>query len=267
MSGSENPYASPIEVSTRPPASGRNSIRPFSLANVSGFVCVALLGISALLNFASLGSNWSQYQLLLRDQRGQPITEQEAISNYVRQLWLTRLEFGSYLVAAVSFCVWVYRAHRNLPALGSTYLEFSHTGAFGWYFCPFLCYFKPYLATREIATGSDPDRGNPGDATFRRGRNLPILPWWWAGFVAMNAIGIVLFHAGRIDTESLTIFTQLSMVDNLVTAVTGILACVVVVGINRRQQESYAMILTQPEIVVPASQPQAEVNEFLDSLQ
>ena len=77
----------------------------------------------------------------------------------------------------MTFCVWIYRAHGNLTALGATNLRFSPAWAVGWYFVPIMNLFRPYQVMKELWEESDPRA------------ELTLVKWWWGlwivgGFVS-----------------------------------------------------------------------------------
>jgi hypothetical protein len=79
--------------------------------------------------------------------------------------------------------MWIYRASRNVRALGAVGLKHSAGWAVGSYVVPFVNLVLPFLAMREIWRASL-DPGNWQDA-----RSTPLLGWWWFLWLANGASG------------------------------------------------------------------------------
>jgi Domain of unknown function (DUF4328) len=105
-----------------------------------------------------------------------------------------------FVLAAIVWLVWQYRAHVNLRALGAQGLAFPPAGAVGSWFVPVGNLVLPYLAMRELWRAADPEAG-PSD--WKRVRTTPLLPLWWVGWwsgVALGAIGAGKAHGGGAAT-------------------------------------------------------------------
>jgi hypothetical protein len=189
MSQADNPYASPQEVSAAAGSIYRRGVVPFASGHFRAMCAVVLLSLCILVDIGLFASSWAQYDMLKSAQHGKLVTPQVAEVNDNRQRTLAVSELAIYALTAIAFLCWVHRAHRNLPALGMTHLEFSPAGAVAWYFCPIANYFKPYMAMRELACSSDPERSSFNDAEYHSGRNPAVVPWWWAAFVTIRLCG------------------------------------------------------------------------------
>ena len=78
-----------------------------------------------------------------------------------------------YVATTVLFGVWIYRAARNLRALGASNLRFGPGMAVGSYFIPILNLFMPFQAMKEIWNASR----TPLSKNLRAGNSL--LTMWW----------------------------------------------------------------------------------------
>lgn len=149
----------------------------------------------------------------------------------------------------IMFLIWLYRCHKNLPALGAENLEFSPGWAVGWWFIPFLCLYKPFQVVREVWNESDPDVA-PDDIRFHVAPGAPtLMVLWWALFLIGNFISSVPnFFWGHLESfregfRSALIATIVSSIVQVASAGT---ALMVVRGINQRQDERYTKWQTMP---------------------
>ncbi len=269
MSQADNPYASPQEASAAPVGTYRRDVIPFASGHFRAMCAVVMLSLGILANIGLFASSLAQYHLLEGAQHGRLVTAEAAEVNDNRQRTLAVCELAVYVLTAIAFLCWVHRAHRNLPALGMTHLEFSPAGAVGWYFCPIANYFKPYMAMRELACSSDPERSGFNDAEYRAGRNPAVVPWWWAAFVAMGLCGYLLrFNENPKGLDDALNLTRILLVDMVISVVAGVLAILVVMGIDARQDERYRRICENPTLIAPdAATAPAYVDDFLNSLE
>src|SRR5207249_600962 len=108
-----------------------------------------------------------------------------------------------FVLTAVVWLVWQYRAHANLRAIGAQDLRFSPITAVGSWFVPVGNLLLPYLAVRELWKGSDPEAGVT-DWKGRRTTPLVALWWvgWWAG-IALGATGLRSVPGGAPTTSEL----------------------------------------------------------------
>lgn len=148
------------------------------------------------------------------------------------------LVFGSTIVF---FCMWLYRASRNLVALGTPRhaLEYSPGWAVGSFFVPFVNLVVPYRAVRETWAKSEPAVGDetymspspPGGPAFMK--------LWWAFWLISNFASNAAFRVS-LSAETPEAMLAARWVD-LVAIPPSILAAVfaimVVRDINRRQEE------------------------------
>jgi len=95
---------------------------------------------------------------------------------------------GFFLLAAVTFCVWLVRAIRNAQAASPMGLSFSPRWAVWCFFIPILCLWKPYQAMRELWCASNSPRG-----WHVRERSW-VLPLWWTAWMLACAMGQSLFR-------------------------------------------------------------------------
>ena len=106
----------------------------------------------------------------------------------------------SILVCIVLFCVFSYRATKNVHLFGED-IDMKPGWAVGWYFIPFANLFKPYQAMTEMWTGSfasgtfstntsDFSDGNPKWAPPKT------LPIWWGCWIVGNIVSNISMRMG-----------------------------------------------------------------------
>jgi Domain of unknown function (DUF4328) len=210
---------------------------PYDSARWRVTVVIGLFGFGILLAILMLVVHFQQFYLMERIGSEQPFTEEEIEANYIWQFGLSLLWLLWYLITIVAFLMWTHRAHRNLPSLDATELEFTPPGAAGWYFVPFLNLFKPYQAMREIYNASVPSDSHEGGSEWRR-RNAPALvKTWWALFLFMNFVSNAVLRAElHADTAGAYQFVAAaSMVDCTISIAAMLAAASMAWSITRRQ--------------------------------
>jgi len=146
-----------------------------------------------------------------------------------------------FISAGVVYSFWVYRAYKNLRALGHTYTDFTPGSAVGYFFVPFVNLWKPYQAVSEIWTKSDPSESSSGSA---------VVGLWWACFLILgfaNWIGTSLISARAPDAGFPLVV--ISMIANVGA---GILLIAIIVGVHRRQEERLRLLKENPDQITSA---------------
>jgi hypothetical protein len=150
---------------------------------------------------------------------------------------------GTVLLATiVIWCIWQYRAHSNLRALGADDLKYRPGWAVGWWFIPGAWWVVPPRVMSELWRASEP---TAGAIDWKEKRWPPLLALWWLAALAYFPL-IVSFssaapHLGAslaqlIHQESLGIATD---GDRLIA---GIVALFLVRGVIRRQEQKRSRV-------------------------
>ncbi|HEU5116180.1 MAG TPA: DUF4328 domain-containing protein, partial [Isosphaeraceae bacterium] len=130
---------------------------------------ILMLWASLAFEVLSLFGDYAQLRLI-----SGPFTEAEAEANDNRQSLIGVGYLVVFLVTAITFLKWIYRANLNSRGFGAQNMQFSPRGAVGYYFVPFVNLVRPYQAMKEIwqiSHGPSHWQANPGSA---------LLGWWWA---------------------------------------------------------------------------------------
>jgi hypothetical protein len=96
------------------------------------------------------------------------------------------------LCVLVAFMMWLFRATKNLPALGVRDPDVTPGWAIGCWFVPFVNIIAPCIVILRVWRASDPT-GLPGTSNTREG--WPLLYGWWGAFLAMTAAGFATWFA------------------------------------------------------------------------
>jgi len=207
------------------------------------FIIILLWG-SIIISAIALGFDVFQIILLYKIKAGEAIKEATAIANDSRILVFEVLRGLIFLITIIPFLMWLYRVHRNLPALGATNLKFSPGWVVGYFFIPILNISRPYEAVKEIWKGSDPDWSF---SSLEKAPVSHLIGFWWAIFlfsgvmnytVGKDYIDILIKAIKATETISSLLVTSWFMGGLLVIEIIdAVLAINIVRKIDRRQEK------------------------------
>lgn len=164
-----NPYAPPQASPSTAPGHA-----DYSPASFLGLFAVGLIAAELATRWAMLVVDWSWMASFQQGLRPTEIVTTERVIRIVGG-------FAS-LAAVVVFFVWLYRAARNVRALGRVGLEYSPGMCLGCWFIPIANLFMPYQAVSQIAVASDPEG---------RGTSPFYVLAWWLIYVGSGIVGLV----------------------------------------------------------------------------
>lgn len=147
---------------------------------------------------------------------------------------------GVALLTAVFFLFWIYRAHKNLKALGAIDLKYSPGWAVGGFFIPVLNLIRPYQVVTEIWKASaNHARRSVGANWSYEPAPVFILAWWGAwlfsGFLGFMSFVVLVGSGGTDPAMVATRYRLLSYISGIACAA---LAIAVVMKINARQESA-----------------------------
>lgn len=223
-------------------------IPSFSSGHFLARLVIILLALCILVDLIAAALGYSQVTLVSKTLSGQTITEGDATANDMRQQTIAILQLAAYVITAVFFLIWIYRAQRNLPALGIRRPQYSPAWAVGWFFVPILNLFRPYDVVKELWKETNPDVGVSD--TFLKQYSSTTKPYssksmliglWWGFWIAS---GIVARVASRLSSESSGINeviagTWVSMASDALSIVGTLFAILIVKEIDARQEEKH----------------------------
>jgi hypothetical protein len=147
-------------------------------------------------------------------------------------------------LTAVSFLAWIYRAHKNLRALGATDLKYSPGWAIGWFFIPFLNLVRPYQVVSEIWRASAGEtRWSDGAAWTYAETPIFIAVWWgsWLTLGILDSLGAFTVF-GALGADRLLVAIRYRIFYDIVGVASAALAIAVVRNINARQEGAHRLI-------------------------
>jgi hypothetical protein len=197
------------------------------------FVVLAF-AFMVLLSLAGIAFELLQIALLSQADASNYITTAGAEAVSILEALGALLEAVFFFLSAFAFLFWVYRANKNLQALGY-HPQFTPGWAVGWWFVPVANFYYPYKVVKEIWQWSDPGTWLPGRAQS----GFPIIGLWWTSYLAMsfalNAENRSLSSGAGVDdllgARWVTLGTQ------LLTLISAILAIYIVARTDQHQEQ------------------------------
>lgn len=207
---------------------------PYRSGRARAVAATALL--AACILAALLGSVSTVIQLAsgrIPDPASEEITAAE-----VADIGLGLLQLVVYITTIVVYCVWLFRAHKNLVALGNPKESLRHSAgwAVGSFFVPFANLVIPYRAIKEVWTKSEPD----ASADYYASPSPPsFFPLWWTFWLLSNfADNIATRLYLRADTQAEMVPAMwFDLIGDCLSLPAAAFAILVVRSIDQRQEE------------------------------
>ena len=222
-----SPLAAAEKISGLEPAP-RQAVIPMTFTKDPGRLTMILKAAIWTHLFAHLVFSVAMYFLVQLDPKSQDVGA--ALIGLVAALGL----FGAlfvFLVTAIIFAMWVYRAKLNCEGFGAVGLRFTPGWSVGWFFVPFMNLVKPYQCMQETW------RVSTSPKTWQGVKDGNIVGVWWALWICNNLLGSAL---GRFDevkgVEQLTTFTILLGIYIIVGIAVDLVTLRMISEIYRRQK-------------------------------
>ncbi|MCK4816835.1 DUF4328 domain-containing protein [bacterium] len=199
------------------------------------------LVLIVVLDLVAIVSDYMEIQLINRALRGETVTMVEATANDSRQAAIGGIYLVLFVITAILFCMWIHRAHRNLPSLGASDLKYSPGWAVGYFFIPILSIFRPFQVTTEIWKASDPTTEINESLAWKSAPTSPLIASWWVLFLVSAFLGNILFRVS-LQAETLgELLTAgwLTFVLDVLDIPAAILAIFLIRNIDLRQQQKH----------------------------
>jgi hypothetical protein len=214
---------------------------PFTSGHLRALLVIFFMSIFIVLCFYAISADISVISLASRGLSGEDISYHEA-SVLADQLNICgSLQVLAFVITALFFCIWIYRAHKNLPALNAYHLKYTPGWAIGWYFIPILWWVYPYRVMREIWQASDP-RGDVLDVNaWQNAPVSPLVGGWWAFYVIASIVATAarVHVGGAEDFDDILTGSYLYLAYDIAFIITAILAIMLIFNIDRRQREKH----------------------------
>lgn len=197
------------------------------------------LALVVVLDIMAVISDYMQVQLVERAISGQTITMAEALANDSRQADIGTWQLVLFIITAILFLRWIYRAHRNLPSLGASGLKYSPGWAVGGFFIPIWNLFRPFQVTTEIWKASEPTSDTSDELAWQNAPTSPLIASWWILWLVSGFVGNILLQVS-LSAETLSeihTMSWLTLAMDSIEIPAAILAILVVRNIDLRQRE------------------------------
>ena len=176
-----------------------------------------------------------QLELISRDS----FSEEEGAANDAREQIVAILYLLLYIFTAVIFGRWIYRANKNVRALGALGLRYTPGWAVGFFFVPIVGFWYPYQAMKDLWRAS---RDAPAWESITLGA---VLGPWWTLWIIDNILGQISFRLtdAAKDVPSLQTATVVNLTSNVIDIPLCVLALVLVSQIQKAQTDQQARIV------------------------
>ena len=233
---------------------GMKYLDPYQSGRTRAQLAVVLLAIGMAVDLIAIVSSLFQASLLSNAAAGLGVTNAEATANDSRQQLIAIIQLLVLVATAVCFSVWIYRAHKNLPALGAGNLEYSPGWAVGGFFVPFLNIVRPFQVMREIWKASDPEVELSIPHSWQYVATSPLIGFWWGAWIVSNILGQLVFRLSDENNsiDDLLALTYLMIASDAVGIIAGVFAIVLVRSIDGRQERKFRRLV---ELYAPPPQP------------
>lgn len=209
----------------------------FESGGTRAFVVAGFLSLYILLSLAGL--------LALSKAAAGPTVPRPEVTEIDAQALLIRLaQVFIVPLTAAAFFAWIYRAYKNLKALGATDLKFSPGSAIGSFFIPFLNIVRPYQVVTEIWRASGYEAARSGRASWSHAETPIFIAVWWGSWLTLGLLGSlgVATIFGATGADQLSAATRYLMVYYVLGIACAALAITVVLKINARQESANRLI-------------------------
>lgn len=231
----ENPYQAPADSYDLAPDD--ESVEPFVSAAPRAALLMLLFALLSIVSGLLAGANLVDLRLLQRERSGIWVSMDDwELLELIGRL-LVRVYLLLVVLISVAYLMWIYRAYRNLPALGARGLRHSPRSAVLWWFCPVAHIFMPYLVVSEVWRASNPESYRHPDG-WRHAPTSRVLALWWAAWLAVQAAPrfVTMLHRSAESAQDLEWVDIAGLVRWGVALTACILAAIVVRRIDQFQR-------------------------------
>ncbi len=205
---------------------------------------VAMLGASAMMDLVSIAAQFLHYLNL--ESISTATNPEEDLNIFEILVGLSGLgQFFVYIVAAVAFCMWFYRAHKNLKIWRIPGLKYSPGWAVGYFFIPILNLFRPYQIAQEIWKASDPQVTIEAGPQWHDNKGSSVVGAWWTFWIVANIVGQIAFRLNMSNIADPKGFLFVSIASDFLSIIAAAFAILVVLRIHARQSQKLDTIITE----------------------
>lgn len=176
--------------------------------------CSILTSTFELIEYARYDADYYLEELLIS----------EAISGIIGIIYII-----VFLISAVFFLKWTYRANKNLSIQGDGRMEFSPTGSIVWYIIPIGNLYKPFRAMREIWR----------KAHKTRTQDSLLLSGWWTLWIISSIMGQIVFRQSSEFVDEYRTAAATMIISDFIDIALGFTAIALLSNIGRAYEQNY----------------------------
>ena len=161
--------------------------------------------------------------------------EDQANLNDLRQQLVGIIQFSLFIITGVVFLRWIYFSNSNSRSLGASGMQFTPGWSIGYYFVPFLHFYKPYIAMKEIwKTSKDPKN-------WEMIKTPSLFPQWWTLWIISSISANLSFRLSMRAEElnELFVSSSVTLASDLVQIPLALIAIKLVGSIFDMQNEKH----------------------------
>jgi len=194
-----------------------------------------LLWLCLALDLVAIASGFMQRGLLSRIAGGEQVGPDEADTNDARVHLIGVIQVCAFILTAIVWLVWLYRAYANLKLVGSKKSQFTPGWAVGYWFVPLLNLVRAYQIVVDLWLRSDTQNAADTVASLPRPQ---LVSAWWAVYLIAAAVsrGAASLATDAHSAADLLSATNVNMLSDALSIAAALLAIAVVRGIDQRQQ-------------------------------
>jgi len=237
----------PVSASARPSFPGPSTETQTKLRGFSNLTkwLIRLLYLSVMLDTVAVTSGILQHQFLTEISAGTysspDVLTTTAETNDTRQQIIVIFKIALYIVTAIFFLKWIFRAGYNAYKISVLKMKFTPGRSIWWYFIPAGNLWKPYQAMKEsYAASKDP---------LNRYNRLPdlIFPLSWLFFILSSVLGNTAFRlmTRAKEINEFIVATDVSVAADLTSIASAFVAIILVRRIYRMQAANFYGSITE----------------------
>jgi hypothetical protein len=203
-----------------------------SFSNLTKWL-IRLLYLSVMLDTAAVTSGILQHQFLTEINAGaygsRDVLTTAAETNDTRQQIIVIFKIALYIVTAIFFLKWIFRASYNAHKISVLKMKFTPGRSTWWYFFPVGNLWKPYQAMKEsYAASKDPLNRYNRPPDF-------ILPLSWLFFILSSVLANKAFRlmTRAKEINEFIVATDVSVASDLTSIASAFVAVILVRRIYR----------------------------------
>ena len=231
---------------------------PFTSGRTLARVVMGFLSLNVALRLLGIVSLLWQIALLHQIAAGTQVATEAATANDDRQQLIGALQSLAYILTAVFFLIWIYRAYRNLKPLRQ-HPAYSAGWSVGYFFIPFINLVRPHQIAQEIWQKSDPETVGVDSRVqpmYDSGTTSALISGWWALWLFAqigNWFALSIERRAELAPD-LVSASWLELAADVLLSLAAVACLLVVKQIDDRQEERYRrlqMMSAPPDFYAP----------------